>query len=85
MGGVFELLVQGVVWHPLHLFCMDEKFGLSPALKWLNSSGLLYFSHGSGFHGTKDCPQADILNCIQFVGVRLGCCHPGAGPICQRW
>ena len=24
-GGVFELLVQVVVWHPLHLFCMDEK------------------------------------------------------------
>ena len=60
--GVFELLVQVVVWHPLHLFCMDEKFGLSPALKWFNSSGLLHFSYGSGFHGTKDCPQAGVLN-----------------------
>ena len=82
--GVFELLVQGVVWHPLHLFCMDEKFGLSPALKWFNSSGLLHFSYGSGFHGTKDCPQADVLTFVQFVGVRLGCCCPGAGPIFQR-
>ena len=24
-GGSFELLVQGVVWHPLNLFCMDEN------------------------------------------------------------
>ena len=76
--------MQGVVWHSLHLFCMDEKFGLSPALKWLNSSGLLHFSYGSGFHGTKDCPQADVLNFVQFVVVRLGCCRPGAGPIFQR-
>ena len=83
-GGVFELLVQGVVWHPLHLFCMDEKFGLSTALKWFNSSGLLHFSYRSGFHGTKDCPQADVLNFVQFVGVRLGSCRSGAGPIFQR-
>ena len=83
-GAVFELLVQGV-WHPLHLFCMDQKFGLSPALKWFNSSGLLHFSYRSGFHGTKDCPQADILNFVKFVGVRLGCCRPGTGPIFQRW
>ena len=75
--GVFELLVQGVVWHPLHLFCMDEKFGLSPTLKWFNSSGLLHFRYGSGFHGTKDCPQADVLNFVQFVSVHLGCCRPG--------
>ena len=51
--GVLELLVQGVVWHPLHLFCMNEKFGLSPALKGFNFSSLLHFSYGSGFHGTK--------------------------------
>ena len=76
--------MQGVVWHPLHLFCMDKKFGLSPALEWFYSSGLLHFSCGSGFHGTKDCPQADVLNFVQFVGVRLGCCCPGAGPIFQR-
>ena len=66
--GVCELLVQGVVWHPLHLFCMDQKFGLSPSLKWFNSSGLLHFSYRNGFHGTTDCPQADILNIVQSVG-----------------
>ena len=81
--GVFELLMQGVVWHSLHLFCMDEKFGLSPALKWFNPSGL-HFSYGSGFHGTEDCPQADVLNFVQFVGVRLGCCRLGTGPIFQE-
>ena len=80
--------MKGVVWYPLHLFCVDEKsmeFGLSPALKWLNSSCLLHFSYGSGFHGTKDCPQADVLNFVQFVGVHFGCCCPGAGPLFQRW
>ena len=76
--------MQRVVWHFLDIFCMDEKFGLSPALKWFNSSGLLYFSCGSGFHGTKDCPQADVLNFVQCVGVRLGWCCSGAGPIFQR-
>ena len=84
-GGIFELLVQGVVWYSLHLFCMDEKFGLSSALKWFNSSSFLHFSYESGFHGTKDCPQANILNLVQFIGVRLDCCCPGAGPIFQRW
>ena len=83
-GGCFELLVQGVVLHLLHLFCMDQKSGLSSAFKWFNSSGLLHFSYGSGFHGTKDCPQADFLNFVQFVGMRLDCCRPGAGPIFQR-
>ena len=84
-GGGFELLVQGLVWHPLHLFCLDEKVGLSSALKWFNSSRFFFhFRYGSGFHGTEDCPQADVLNFVQFTGVRLGCCCPGAGPIFQR-
>ena len=56
--GIFELLVQRVVWHPLLLFYMDKKFGLSSVLHWFNSSGFLHFSYGSGFHGNKDCSQA---------------------------
>ena len=43
------------------------------------------FQLRSGFHGTKGCPQADILNFVQFVGVRLGCCRSGTVPIFQRW
>ena len=65
-------------------FCMDENFGLSPALKWFNSNGLLHFSYGCGLHATKDCPQADVLNFVQFFGVCLSCCHPGTGHIFQR-
>ena len=79
-GGGGDLLVQGVVWHSLYLFCMDERFGLSPALKWFNSSSFLHFSYGSGFHGTKDCPQADVLNVVQFTGVRLGWSRPALAP-----
>ena len=51
--GVFELLVQGVVWHPLHLFYVDEKCDLSSALKWFNSSSFLHFSCGSGRVGAR--------------------------------
>ena len=83
--GIFELLVHRVVLHPLHCFCMDEKFGLSSVLQWFNSSSFLHFSHRSGFHRTKDCLQADILNFVQFVGVHLRCCRPGNGPMFQRW
>ena len=84
-AGIFERLVEKVVWHPLHLFCMSEKFGLFSALQCFNSSCFLHFSFGNGFHGTKDCPQANILNLVQFVGVCLGCCHPGTLNIYQRW
>ena len=77
--------MQGVVWHPLYLFCIDEKFGLCPALKWFNFSGLLHFSYGSGVHGTKYCPQADVLNFVQSVGVHPSCSSPGAGSVFQRW
>ena len=64
---------------------MNEKFCLSSALKWFNSSTFLHFSYGSGFDCTKDCSQADVLNFVQFIGVNLSCCRPGAGPIFQRW
>ena len=80
--GIFELLVQRVVWHPVHVFCMDETFGLSSALQ-LFSSSFPHFSCGNDFHGTKDCSQANILNLVHYVGVCLGCCHPG--PIFHRW
>ena len=29
--GVFEVLVQEVIWHPLHLFCMDSLACLLPS------------------------------------------------------
>ena len=54
------------------LACLLPSSGSTPAVFSISAIGVV-------FHGAKDCPQADILNFFQFVGVRLGSCRP------RRW
>ena len=65
-GGSLNFWCRGWSGILFILFCMDEKFGLSPAPKWFSSSGLFHFSYGSGYHGTRDCPQATAVHLLPF-------------------
>ena len=70
--GVLELLVQGVVWHPLHLFCMDENLacllhssGSAPAV--FSISAWEWFSWHQGLSSNRCFELCPFYWCTSWL------------------
>ena len=78
LGESLELLVEWMALESFVLLSLYQKLRLSSVFQWFDVGYLLHLEDGSGFHCSKDSPQAEVLDSVQSCLVVPGCCIPGA-------